>query len=728
MRRYAIHCFRLTPVIALIVSCLELRSQFQGSGYALEFDGSAYVMVQDTNKLDPDSAMTIEIWFRLDSFTPNTFQYLFQKWGGSGGNYGGWYCFITTDPWSSLPVIELRTKAPGSSITYIERSSATIDLERWYHLAISYDGDTTTIFLNGEVSASAAHSQGSIYANGWPMIIGSQYNLTNKFQGKMDEIRIWKKDLSASTVRQYMCKKLDAQHPNAFDLVLHYTMDVTSGSLVSDLSGNAINGNGSGISHVVSGAPIGNESAYAYHTNWSGKTLHLTHPNGDSLYLDSISLSWKEGLHIYRVDTFPNNDDAPAAVKGLLDKRYWGVFPSRPESGFCRLSYYYQGYPFQNKKADLNLNYRESNADSSWYSLLAENDTTNQVLVYRPGIQGEYILGSNDTLQTFNLLIPQDSSSAIIQGSAQSTLNFQWESTRIDTLATTYKWFIIRDNGNFSSPLLSSLSNSLGYDTLESTSFQSLANLMSLSGSGYGDSLWTKWSVEGSTGPLSKWARKAHKLLLIRGLLSSDSIYPFKLKEPKNYETITVYSGGPGVKTFSWDRANSTAGNKMFYSWKINGVIGSFGNPLLTRVSKNNGHDTSVTVSDQDLADMLKTQGVEEDRLYITWWISSASLQSTHYLYIRWLEWKPIGIENKQSVNFEIYPNPASDQISVRMENAANGISSLTIFDESGRIIRTFRGNGSSRMSIPISGVSNGNYILVIHAGKERFRKQISIE
>lgn len=69
-----------------------------------------------------------------------------------------------------------------------------------------------------------------------------------------------------------------------------------------------------------------------------------------------------------------------------------------------------------------------------------------------------------------------------------------------------------------------------------------------------------------------------------------------------------------------------------------------------------------------------------------------------------------VGMEEAQAINFEVYPNPAAEQVLVAFENNSAGI--LNILDATGRLVytQTFNEVGSVLLPVNVSMLSSGSY------------------
>lgn len=140
------------------------------------FGGSDYMSIADHADFDVGTNWTAECWFNADSL-PGSYNGIFGQWSGTGTN--GWVLeYVGT---------ELRFYWANSG-SYKELG--TVPLKQWHHVAISKEGSTTRIFLNGTqvvadfdmgtISASSAFTIGGMVAGG------------GGFDGKISNVRIVK--------------------------------------------------------------------------------------------------------------------------------------------------------------------------------------------------------------------------------------------------------------------------------------------------------------------------------------------------------------------------------------------------------------------------------------------------------------------------------------------------------------------------------------------------------
>lgn len=120
----------------------------------------------------------------------------------------------------------------------------------WHHIAIAYDdsdpNNDPAIYLDGSlVTPSDSNSTGTANTDAASnLVIGNSDAGDRAFDGSLDDVRIYDRALSVTEIA-YL-------YASTKDLVGHWTLDETSGTSISDGSGNANTGTFSGEVAVVS--------------------------------------------------------------------------------------------------------------------------------------------------------------------------------------------------------------------------------------------------------------------------------------------------------------------------------------------------------------------------------------------------------------------------------------------------------------------------------------------
>jgi concanavalin A-like lectin/glucanase superfamily protein/PASTA domain-containing protein/Big-like domain-containing protein len=193
-----------------IVGATRVTGQV-GFGGALQFDGvSSIVNIAHSASLALSSGMTLEAWVNPSANA------------GSGPN-DGWRTVIMKERSTTGLAYALYgndgDSNPSRPAGYIRNSSAdkeaaagpALPLGVWTHLAVTYDGTTLRLYVNGVLRSSLTAS-GGIAASTAPLRIGGNTVFsvpgTEYFAGLIDEVRIYNRALSAAEITADMATPL----------------------------------------------------------------------------------------------------------------------------------------------------------------------------------------------------------------------------------------------------------------------------------------------------------------------------------------------------------------------------------------------------------------------------------------------------------------------------------------------------------------------------------------
>ena len=161
-------------------------------GPALSFNGtSARVTVANASSLQLTSALTLEAWVNPTTVA-NAWRDVIYK---GNDNY---YLMGTTD----------HTSSPGGGAliggSYSEVfNTSPLPTNTWSYLALTYDGTTERLYLNGALVASKAKT-GAITTSTNPLTIGSDPLYGQYFSGLIDEVRVYNAALSQTAIQTDM--------------------------------------------------------------------------------------------------------------------------------------------------------------------------------------------------------------------------------------------------------------------------------------------------------------------------------------------------------------------------------------------------------------------------------------------------------------------------------------------------------------------------------------------
>ncbi|OGS47403.1 MAG: hypothetical protein A2539_07560, partial [Elusimicrobia bacterium RIFOXYD2_FULL_34_15] len=178
--------------------------------YGLQFDGlNTYVSITDNSTLDITTAITLEAWVKTDVITTD---------GGPTRRVidKGVYVLGASDQ------AYFKTLINGISQS-VNKSWSSSDISLWHHIVGTYDsiGGTNNLRLYQDgVLVAQATVTGNIDTNNNALTIGRQGSTTGRFDGTIDEMRIYNRALTANEVLlhyQGTIPEQDTTSPNAIN-------------------------------------------------------------------------------------------------------------------------------------------------------------------------------------------------------------------------------------------------------------------------------------------------------------------------------------------------------------------------------------------------------------------------------------------------------------------------------------------------------------------------------
>jgi hypothetical protein len=162
------------------------------NGGALQFDGvNDRVILNSSASLNPTSAITLEAWV-----FPTAAQ-------------GGWRTIIQHE----VDAYFLHASANGAlqpagggtfaGSTDWTQSPTALAVSTWSHLALTYDGSTLRLYINGTQVKSVART-GAIETNSNPVSIGGNSAYGEYFLGRIDDVRIYNRALTPAELQADM--------------------------------------------------------------------------------------------------------------------------------------------------------------------------------------------------------------------------------------------------------------------------------------------------------------------------------------------------------------------------------------------------------------------------------------------------------------------------------------------------------------------------------------------
>jgi hypothetical protein len=172
---------------------------------ALDLDGyDDIVTVPDNSTLDFGAGQdfTIEAWLYLRNYSNTGDSWIFSKWDVQ--NYRVGFTNNLFAVYINRNDHSLRFDLHSNRVAYLGHGSP-FPIGKWVHLAVVRNGNTASIYLNGQLDASWTATSGSI-ANNDPFVIGhvldglgTQFN--QGFNGLIDEVSVYDRALSPQEIQ-----------------------------------------------------------------------------------------------------------------------------------------------------------------------------------------------------------------------------------------------------------------------------------------------------------------------------------------------------------------------------------------------------------------------------------------------------------------------------------------------------------------------------------------------
>jgi hypothetical protein len=164
-------------------------------GRALSFDGvNDVVTVPDATSLDLTTAMTLEAWVRPTALSGYRTVLMKEVSGGLA------YTLYAHD---NAPKPAAYVRISGKTTSDAVGGTAPLALNTWTHVAVTYDGATLRLYLNGTQVGSRAVT-GSLVTSSNPLRIGGNSVWGEYFAGQIDEVRVYNRVLDAAAIRNDM--------------------------------------------------------------------------------------------------------------------------------------------------------------------------------------------------------------------------------------------------------------------------------------------------------------------------------------------------------------------------------------------------------------------------------------------------------------------------------------------------------------------------------------------
>jgi concanavalin A-like lectin/glucanase superfamily protein/Big-like domain-containing protein/fibronectin type III domain protein len=269
-------------------------------GNGLVFNGTnALVTIPDTSWLRLTTAMTLEAWVKPSRVT-NVWRDVIRK------GINDYFLDATSD----------HNKVPAGGGTFgttktVVWGTAGLTANTWTHLAVTYDGMTLRLYVNGaQVSSQAKTGNLAMSANS--LQIGGDSRYGHYFKGTIDEVRIYNQELLPSEI------VADMQTPVQRSAVAAYGLHEIAGTTVADAAGY----NNTGT--LSSGVTRSTQGTFGSALVFNGSSL-VTIPAAASLHLATAMT-----LEAWVSDTATPTNWSTALMKEQPDTLAYTLYAGSP--------------------------------------------------------------------------------------------------------------------------------------------------------------------------------------------------------------------------------------------------------------------------------------------------------------------------------------------------------------------------------------------------------------
>lgn len=191
------------------------------------------------------------------------------------------------------------------------------------------------------------------------------------------------------------------------------------------------------------------------------------------------------------------------------------------------------------------------------------------------------------------------------------------------------------------------------------------------------------------------------------------------------YRQANAYSGGASGPMGGYENLpNPVPANQMVYDYVGRALLGGYNGqanslPAVMTAGSSHNYTFNYTIPSSQNINNLYAVAVIIDNNNGT--IVNADKKKINNV---------VGISNLESIDLNVFPNPATDKVNVTFE-AKGGNYTIDVIDLTGRMMSTevvSNANGSQSIEINTSELKAGNYILTVSTEGSSFTKMIAIK
>lgn len=171
------------------------RPPLHDNKFSLYFDGDDYVTVSEASNLDVNS-ITLTAWVKIN-FDNTVAQANIVRKGASGSGADRVYGLTVRNSGIVRGFVVL-----DSSLVLVDADGGTsMSKGVWHHIAMTYDGISAKVYIDGTLDHQSGMSMGTIADNDRDVFIGGMGSGGWNFKGKIDEVKIFNAALGAAAIK-----------------------------------------------------------------------------------------------------------------------------------------------------------------------------------------------------------------------------------------------------------------------------------------------------------------------------------------------------------------------------------------------------------------------------------------------------------------------------------------------------------------------------------------------
>ena len=169
-----------------------VQNRFGKTGQALEFTGSNYIKIPNSDSLTFNDQLTISFWVKLPVTPPSQEMTILHKKSSNSNDVSFLLTFDGTDNRYRFGAAN-----GGNALQTVETNSSIASPGEWQHVILSFNGSENEkkIYLDNDEKVTSSTSGYNVSDNE-DFYVGQNPDGTNNFEGVIDDLRIYNQVLS----------------------------------------------------------------------------------------------------------------------------------------------------------------------------------------------------------------------------------------------------------------------------------------------------------------------------------------------------------------------------------------------------------------------------------------------------------------------------------------------------------------------------------------------------